>query len=177
VDSLARSGLARVQVDGCSPAGCPTRETWMLTLSRGVVRWCMLKVPHGQKRKTHRRETRTRESAHRAAPAEGRASSRRERPEADAGIGQDGRRSGYCPHQAGPAAARRLAVRRQLGLAANSQLHNAQRPNRSLAGGPWELGIDASRLLVRGEAVQQARAARGHQVRLAAATRSVRGVP
>ena len=79
-----------------------------------VVRWCMLKTPHGQKRPTDRCKTRTRESPHRAAPAEGRASSGCEGPEGDDGFGQGGRRSGYCPHQAGATAARRLADRREL---------------------------------------------------------------
>jgi len=71
-------------------------------------------LSHGQKRQTYRCETRTRESPHRAAPAEGRASSGCERPEDDDGFGQGGRRSGYCPHQARAAAACRLAGRRQL---------------------------------------------------------------
>ena len=104
-----------VRVQGRSTAlAVHTREIRMLALSRRVVRWCMLKTPHGQKRQTDRRETRTRESAHRAAPAEGRASSGREGPEGDARIGQGGRRSGYCPHQAWATAARRLAARREL---------------------------------------------------------------
>ena len=78
-------GLGQVQMEGALSAGCLARGTCMLTLSRRVVRWCMLKTPHGQKRPTDRCKTRTRESPHRAAPAEGRASSGCEGPEGDVG--------------------------------------------------------------------------------------------
>ena len=110
----------------------------MLALSPCLCRWCMLKVLHGQKRQTYGCETRTRKGAHRAAPAEGRASSGREGAEDDHGIGQSGRRSGYCPHQAWATAARRLAVRGQL------EAERSPPPLDSLVSPPWAISTAAA---------------------------------
>ena len=108
----------------------------------------MLKTPHGQKRQTHRCETRTREGPHRAAPDESRASTGREGSEGDDRIGQLGRRSGYCPHQAWATAASRLADRRELALTRTPNFQKDQLPKRptptlgvghATAVGNWEL--------------------------------------